>query len=577
MNSKKKFLDYFINHGYEYKTQFDFSTLEEYQQYLMQTESKSLKGEIMKSFEEIEIANFLYINGIEYEYESQYKLLNVNYKPDFYLPKEDIYLEHFGINRNGEVPSFFESQNPNLTASESYNQGIVWKRNTHKQHNTKLLETYSYEKFEGNLLSNLKDKLLSENIVFHTKNSAILFNEIKASKNERFQNTVKIITNFLEYMKSNNIDFEQIESKITDLPLSKRIRTNKFIDVIKPIMNDYSTVLKKEESIDFADMINIANGYVKTNQYVSKYKYIIIDEFQDISKNRLDLIQSLRQQNNSKLFVVGDDWQSIYGFTGSNVELFTNFDKYVGFTDISKIETTYRYPQQVVNISSSFIQKNKLQVQKNVTSLNKNQNNDAVNFLIGENIYELKNKLSNLIRELPQNSTVLLLGRYSFDIDFFLDGNLFRKGERIILKNRNDLLIKFLTVHGSKGLEADYVIVLNNNQGVVGFPSNISDDPIFNILKEKDNSYPHSEERRLFYVALTRTKKSVWLLIDKNKKSPFIIELEYDYPELLKNEQKNPPCQKCGKTTILKNGKYGLFFSCVSYPSCKGTLSYNKK
>ena len=597
---RKKYSKFVIDYFHEYKSKFEFDSLGEYINYLADKKLKTLQNERLKSMEEIEIANFLYLNNIKYEYERQYKPINQNYKPDFYLPEYNIYIEHFGIDRNNNVPSFFKGKN-GKSAKEVYNEGIDWKRKTHKDNNTCLIETYSYEKFEGVLTSNLKMKLVKAGINLKPKSNKKVFNIVKNKKENEDKNTIKLFSNFIAYMRQNNISIKNVKDNISKIKSDyKKRRTKLFLELIEPILNNYENELDEKGEIDFSDMINKAISYVDNNQYNSSYKYIIIDEYQDISLNRLNLIKGLRNQTNAKVFCVGDDWQSIYRFTGSKVSLFTDFEEYMGHTEESKIDKTYRYNQRIVKLSSEFIQKNNFQIQKDVKSFTFQKEVDAkmkkirnksdyistkkirekaiskvlnvkksINLVYGTGEEDLKKKLIKILDSLPHNAKVILLGRYGFDIDKYTGDNLKDKGDNIEYYDRIDLDIKFMSVHGSKGLEGEYVIIINNLNGKMGFPSQIEDDSVYEVLKTNNKEdYPYAEERRLFYVALTRTKNKVWLLVNENKKSVFIRELEKDYNYKKNDEKKSETCPKCNGELILKSKNSSLYLQCSDKSKC---------
>jgi DNA helicase-4 len=524
------FNDYFIKYKYEFKNHFEFTNGEEHTRYMQ--DKKTIKGETLKSMEEIQIANHLHLNGINYIYEKQYKKIKTKYEPDFYLADYDVYIEHFGVKRNGDVPPFFKGKD-GKTAKQVYNEGIAWKRDLHRQMNTKLVETFSYEKFEGVLFENLDEKLKSLGVIFKPKTEKDLLDETILKNKNEYKTFIKLITGFIAYIRSNQIEVSHLENKVIQLTSPyKKDRTKVFLGIVKPIIGGYIERLRAENEIDFDDMINKAKAYIKQQKFESDYRYILIDEYQDISSNRLDLVKSLKGQTNAKLFCVGDDWQSIYKFTGSNLSLFTNFSKHVGHVKIKKIETTYRSNQHVAAVSSQFIMMNTDQITKDVKSVKQSAKGvrEAVKLVYITNKEE-RMKLEEILFGLPDRAYVMLLGRYSFDLDRYLGSRLEKQGDNSLkLQGREDLNIEFMTVHTSKGLEADYTVILNTKGGKLGFPSEIEDDSVFDIVKDTDEEeYPYAEERRLFYVALTRTKNDVWLMVETSNKSIFIKELEKDF------------------------------------------------
>ena len=412
------------------------------------------------------------------------------------------------------------------------------------------LDVMTFHKLGFSILENKKDNLsiLKENvskIIFPVINILISNNEYlenlimfiyKLKSNKRI-NEYKIlflnekyllyifcnyISNFISLMKQNN-------HSISDLNNIKNKDFQLFLNLYKPIYEYYKSYLKKNNLIDFNDMINESINIIETNKIILSYKYIIIDEFQDISKNRYELINRIINQTSSSLFCVGDDFQCIFSFAGSEIDYFTNFGKYFGNYKLNIINKTYRFNKSLVDISSKFIMKNKNQIRKTIIS-NKKDSNNGLEIIEGNNSTEIVNKLYDILLTLPFHSTIYFLGRYKFDLDIIKLSNKFyidyKYNLDIVMDKRVDLIIKFMTVHQSKGLQADYTIVLNNKNGKLGFPSKIIDDKFLKILKLAKEKFPYAEERRLFYVAITRSKIKTYLLNITNNESIFVKEIK---------------------------------------------------
>ena len=309
------------------------------------------------------------------------------------------------------------------------------------------------------------------------------------------------------------------------------------------IYNYYQHEIHYNYEIDFQDMINYAyRGMEKVkNKYkYLTYDYLIIDEYQDISKQRYNFAKRLSDLFNAKIVAVGDDWQSIFAFSGSDVELFTKFYDLMGYAEIIKITKTYRNSQELIDVAGDFVSKNTLQFQKRLLS-DKHMRHpieivyydeDSTNY---NKAYALEHIIANIYNNNPNNK-ILLLGRYKDDIEEFIDSGLFKYGkhDQIICKKYN-AYIEFLTVHASKGLGYDQVILLNAKNALRGFPSQIKDEEIIKILnEEKVEVVEYPEERRLFYVAITRTKNKLYILCpyEFNKRSDFIKEIT-DYNSVL--------------------------------------------
>jgi len=326
----------------------------------------------------------------------------------------------------------------------------------------------------------------------------------------------------MEYAKeaANYINLIKQEGLTID-ELLKKSRNNKyqqFLKIFIPIFNNYQEYLLENNLIDFNDMITIASNLIKTNIVKLPYKYIIIDEYQDISNSRFNLVKEIYDKNNADLFCVGDDYQCIFSYAGSKLDFFINFEKYFGKFNLNIINKTYRFNQMLSDISSKFITKNKKQFKKEVKSF---KNNNTVSLRIID-----ENDLGDELLELPAYSKIFFLGRYKHDLEKLENNHSFNieKKKTIYFRKRIDLEISFLTVHQAKGLEADYVFIINNEKGKMGFPSEKKNSYIERIIFNRSHSI--EEERRLYYVAITRARVATVLLKNKDKPSIFLWEVE---------------------------------------------------
>lgn len=322
----------------------------------------------------------------------------------------------------------------------------------------------------------------------------------------------RTIISFINLFKASDYSFDYF-FKIKN-------RKNKYLlYLILDIYILYQQELVSQNEIDFNDMINCAIREIKNNKINLHYKYIIIDEFQDTSYTRYRLIKEIIKYCGAKLMAVGDDWQSIYGFTGCDVDIFLNFEKYFGCTQKVYINNTYRNSQQLINVAGKFIMKNKKQLKKSLKSTKYIEKPIKI-------VYEVNNILDNLIQYLCKQDTqdILILGRNNNDIYKYLNYNFKYNDSYIIYRKNPAIKIRYLTVHKSKGLEAECVIIVNLVDDLLGFPCKQQDNDILNKLKTfKESKY--GDERRLFYVALTRSKTIVYLIIPSKKYSVFVKEI----------------------------------------------------
>lgn len=541
----------------------------------------TMNGERVKSVEELMIANFLYLNGIEYEYERPYPYGSAMYRPDFFLTDYNIYLEHFGVDDHNQakwLTPFHE---------QKYVEEMELKRNMHKEHKTKLLETYSYYNRDKILMEKLKNMLIAENVAFKPRDTKDIYEKVSDDGKNFGKEINRLIESFINLIKSRQLNHGSLMELLSEKNKSQDTfmieRQEMFLQFALPILEKYGQKLKERVEIDFNDMINKAADAVKRNSPSYSYRYIIIDEYQDISFSRFNLIKEIRDLSGARLTCVGDDWQSIYRFAGSDVSLFSNFEKHVGKYEKLLIEQTYRNSQSLIDISSKYIQKNPKQISKKPRS-NKEPLENPLNFVYYKPD-EIEAVFINQIQNLADkygNKSILVLGRHGFDINDLIK---LKPDSRIKYVERTDTLevrgfeeinIKYLTVHKSKGTEADNVIILNLRNDLLGFPNKMTDDPILSLLLSDEEEYRFAEERRLFYVALTRTKNEAVLLIPSDA-SLFTEELLADNNYLLAKKggnlhAANCPYCKTGKLVSRQNQNTGSqFLGCSHYPNCNQT------
>lgn len=538
----------------------DFKSEREYANWLRSNKLITLNNERVKSHGELLIANFLFSNGIEYKYENYYSAQNsmpvdFDYRPDFYLPKQEIYIEYFGIDREGNTAPF--------VPKDQYHADMKWKFDTHRQGNTKLIDLYFHQKKSGDLLTLLKDRLKSHSVEFNPISNKDLFKVINnTEKDVRF---LKLVQRFLGQFKErqNSIALSNLVNK-----WQHDDRTSLFLKLFRILLNAYQSELAKDRKIDFGDMISQSAKLVRQNAQLSKYKYIIIDEFQDISDGRYDLIsQFLKQNERTKLFCVGDDWQAIYRFAGSDHKIMTNFEKLFGASTTLKLDQTFRYNDQVASVSEQFIIKNPSQIKKNIRALSSKTTPQV--FVHWHQNASL-DALRVAIQKIKENydisaKSLLLLSRYNHNQ---LSGEKLEEVKHVWQGGA----ISQRSVHSSKGLEADFVIVLDLMADHFGFPSEIQDDPLLGLVLANEDDFLDSEERRLMYVALTRTKHQVHLISDASCPSRFAQELASgNYNVFVTGDQNaGKKCPACSDGVLIKkSGELGDYYSCYNFPVCK--------
>ncbi len=652
----------------------------------------TIQNEVLRSRQEAEIANFLYLHGIEYEYEPLYPFAipgaKKPYTPDFLIRQGDhiCYLEHFGISENGQNGRYSEEELARYKSAA--NRKVIF----HRMHGTELIFTFSSYRDGRPLTEHLEEMLLSHGFSFLPPDEkeilGKLFSQAECRSVNRF---VLLITRFITNFKTDGYGLEEFDRMLSQ---ADSVRNQLFLEICRACYLEYERVLTEQHATDFEDMINDsvrilreairkeaggsgtgterspyrssrgqepADSQTKLLRQESAdsqtkplgFRYVIVDEYQDISRQRFDLVRALRDATGAKIMAVGDDWQSIYAFSGSDITLFTKFREKMGYGELLKIHHTYRNAQELIDIAGNFIQKNSSQLVKSLKSARRiadpvvvlayhkygsgedagtgsSKTGKKVDMPPGSAGHPIPHNLAeaaemaldeivaahagtspdgstaaahsgtspdgiaarakeSLSKKKPLSSlSILMLGRFGFD-GYNLgrsDRFVFRDyGSRVISKKYPELRITYMTAHASKGLGYDEVILLNAKDERYGFPARIEDDPLLSYVVKEDHSYDYAEERRLFYVALTRTKNRVYLIAPSRNPSSFLKELLRDNPEIRTvgkismNETEEPVrsrrCPLCGYPLILRfKPAYGLpLYICTNEPEICGFIT----
>ena len=338
--------------------------------------------------------------------------------------------------------------------------------------------------------------------------------------NKEITNLKRLIKTFINLFKSNNYSLNKFTYILKSIKYTFNIKeylhNKNILLLIINIYLIYEEKLNKEEALDFNDMINKTINILKENKICPKWKYIIIDEYQDTSITKYLLIKEIININKSKILCVGDDFQSIYRFTGCNLNIFLNYTKYFNNAKILNIVNTYRNPQELINVAGSFIMQNKLQQRKTLISPK------HLSYPIKIYLTNNKKNIFKSILELNKDKEILVIGRNNKDINYYLDEEITIKETYYMYK---EIKFNYLTIHKSKGLESEIVIIINMDNTLTSLPTKIKNEKILKYVNNTKDYYPYEEERRLFYVALTRTKTYTYLIASKNNYSIFIKEL----------------------------------------------------
>ncbi|WP_285374258.1 UvrD-helicase domain-containing protein [Pseudomonas sp. lyk4-TYG-107] len=568
---RKQLLQYFEHYLYPIRNPFDFASLGEYFRYLAEHEVRTLKSERVKSMAECRIANFLFKMGVDYRYEYAYKVSTRTperrqYRPDFYLPDFDLYIEHFGVDRKGNTAPYVNRA--------SYQEGMEWKRQLHKKHQTSLIETFHYEQQEGVLLKVLEERLAAAGVKFDPMPEEALLETLREFG--VVSAFAELLEELLKCYKAADLSPTELEARVKAAPDPDQMRAA--LDLLEPIYEQYQKELELNEQIDFDDMIVRAIERVEEGGYTPPWRFILVDEFQDTSNPRARLVRGLRRlQPDGSLFCVGDDWQSIYRFTGSDITLTSEFDKFFGPTVTSALDKTFRFNDRISEVASRFVMRNPAQLFKKM-STHVEEADPAVSLFRTDLKDEqaLDQVIARINARAGAGASVYILARFSFGLP---DKNKFDQLARLYPK----LMIRVDSIHSSKGQEADFVVLLGNKSGKFGLPSEKTSHPLVDALLPPRENFTHAEERRLFYVALTRAKQRVYLVAGENKVSSFVKELLDDEYDLELNEfgtpapiVSGPPCPACvtGELTLRKRTKKDeYFYGCSFAPMCSHTES----
>ncbi|TRX53470.1 UvrD-helicase domain-containing protein [Thalassomonas sp. M1454] len=585
---KALLVHYFSSLGTPAKSQLDFETIDDYHEFLSSCRLVTLNGEWVKSVGELRVANYLALNGVKYEYEANYKhntksVARRQYQPDFYLPEADLYIEYVGLNKNFETAPFVNQA--------QYIEGLEWKRELHRSKRTNLVELYSYQLTDGSLYRNIRQVLLDYNVAVTKTPLDEIFKKLKRENQTQWQGFIELLQRFLGLYKEGGFTVESLLNDISP-EVCDIERTKAFLNIFTPVLDRYQDHLEETDTIDFSDMIALAVDIIEQGKFFHSYSHILVDEFQDISSGRAKLLKALlASKPNMRLFAVGDDWQSIYRFNGADIALFTEFSKSFSPATAVPLDKTFRFNNKIHNVSSQFVMANPGQLKKTITTYAEVDTPalrlvDIKNDLPSHSILSIKEQkqyaylhalqrtLNTFNRSAEQKSkrlSVLIIGRFRQENMIMLNGIDFDKHPF------DNLDVNYVTAHASKGLEADYVVVLGVEVG--SFPSSRENDELIDLVLPNKENFLYAEERRLFYVALTRAKHFVYVLFDSDQGSPFLTEIKKYGSKLVENLRAGSfarwDCPSCKSGTLkpLQTRANKTFYKCSLAPACEQTMN----
>lgn len=559
-----------------------FDTKADYRRYISARVEKgaatigTLAGIYVKSLQEQMITNWLWLHSVDFQYERQIEVHDDDgsirhLHPDFYYPFSETIHEHLAINADGSSPF------------ENYEAHVENKRAAYSEAEIDIFETTSAQASMGTLIKTLEAELSKRNIPFARKSYPEI---MKALEPVVIKHYHKLISICIKHIRASHLTMEMLSERAKTLHDSAR--AERYAKVVWKIAEAYSRKLDEVNRIDFDSMIVNATQLVETGQYQSPYSLILVDEFQDISEPRSNLIKALKNQKPfTKIFAVGDDWQSIYRFAGSDITIFTQFEANFGASWQGRLEQTYRCNQLIAETAAKFVQRNPAQLKKSVHStrqaIARSIRVIPVEAKRGKPdfagaCHRLLKRLDGFLGDISSQwqsdecakLKVMVLWRYNLLNPF--------KGSMPKFENIEVLGLSF---HRSKGLEADYTVLLDVSEGDYGVPSRIEDDELLNLVMPHPEVFEYAEERRLFYVALTRAIRGVFLLTNSRQPSRYIRELseiagdDVSFETVDGDALHQCPACRIGQMVERQGRNNSRFLGCSQYPECEHTASLN--
>ena len=481
----------------------------------------TLDGTKVRSKSEQFIADWFYRHSIKYEYEPELNVKDFSFHPDFFIPEANLYLEHIS-----------DLSYPTKAKEEQFQKGKLL-----------LVKTFDSMTKDSALFNHTLDKVIKNRLPSDYQKTTFLnyieeFNHYHSDVKDFIQQVIRVT----DMIKVENISIDTVlQSAIKDQ--HERIRN--FYELAIPIVKGFIDYCTNKSYLDFNDLISKSTSLFLNHddviqKYRNKFEYILVDEFQDVNNLQVELIKLLLT-NKTQLFCVGDDWQSIYGFRGSNVNYIVEFEKHFDNAEIIKLNLNYRSTQNIVGASNEVIKHNKFKVDKDVQASKMSEHKIVVfsGNNLEENIQFCSEKVNELLKDGINNDEILFLYRRNKMFSPYFN---FFKGE--------GTRVQWKTIHASKGLEAKVVFIIGLTEGNGGFPDIWLEDRIFQIIKKANHDILMEEERRLFYVAITRAKDKLFLITEKGNESSFLKEIPDVFTVRTVNQmtsvvEKIETCNKC--------------------------------
>lgn len=540
------------------KTKSDFDRKEKYYEYMRNLTYTALDGTKVKSEAERDILNFFVthdLNGrrMKVLYESPAKWMVYKNKdgstqvpkPDFFFPDHDIYLEHWAIDEHGHVPEWFEGRNP----TKDYKEGMKQKKSKFADQEKYLLVETTHKDFKQNdfdeilkkrMIKALSKKNPGKDFEFIHLTYERLMNRVWEECVVSVKNLPNDIGRFITIAKTHNFAPEEVEQRIENEFWS--LKQMEFAKIALTVYSDYEDKLRSENKIDFSDMINLAvkNLRQKEGLYKNRFDHILVDEYQDISQQRYELINSLMDKNGGcKLFCVGDDWQSIMAFSGSNLDFFVGFNQYFDHSAVTYLTVNYRSCKSIVDTGAEIIRHNgNVQLEKDAFAHNDTlapikvyisvHNSKSVNDYYTQIAQHCMSTIDSYLQKGYNPQDIMILSRIANSpiMKIKLQEYAAICKVPVSFEARSWNKIRFMSVHASKGLQARVVFLLNVVDSLYGFPCKKENPDIFEPVTRGRKKDKEEEERRLFYVAVTRAMEDLIIYSQIDSESKFLGEIK---------------------------------------------------
>ena len=456
----------------------------------------TLDGTKVRSKSEQFIADWLYRHSIKYVYETTLNVKDFSFRPDFFIPDANLYIEH--------------------VTDKSYS--MVKKEEQFKKGNLLFVKTFERMTEDSALFNHTLDSIIKNRLPANYHSRASL--TYKEEFNGYHANIKDLVTQIMRITDMIKVEDISIETVLTNARADQHERVRNFYELAIPIVEKYIQYCTNKSYLDFNDLISKTTSLFHNHEdiaskYKSKYQYILVDEFQDVNNLQVELIKLLLTEQ-TQLFCVGDDWQSIYGFRGSNVSYIIDFENHFPQSKVVKLNLNYRSTQNIVGASNEVIKHNKFKIEKEIHASKKSEHKIVVyaGSHPDENLQFCVDKVSELLQDGLSSDDILFLYRrskmYSPYYSYFRNQGIRVQGK---------------TIHAAKGLESKVVFILGLTEGYGGFPDIWMEDRIFQVIKKANHDLLLEEERRLFYVAITRAKDKLFLITEKGKESSFLKEI----------------------------------------------------